>query len=164
MQRLVLRPEFGSGPLWEDEWDGGSEICPDPASFGISVELATELANWQAEYDATLDHSYPPNRTLRARPWLQSGNAGDRSSPTGSVWSLVSRSSLGWSCPEGATPLTMTDESPTIRRAAAQFDCPACRTMVQDRPCFSTGTKPVDSYRPRAGLFSTTLRLMARYP
>jgi hypothetical protein len=41
--------------------------------------------------------------------------------------------------------VSATAESLTIRRAAAQSDCPACRTIVQDVPCFSINTKPTDS-------------------
>jgi len=78
MRRLVMRPEFGSGPLWDDEWDGRADICPDPQSLGVSLGLSAELATWQAEYDATLDHSYPPDSSfpseaLRVR-WERQGH------------------------------------------------------------------------------------------
>jgi hypothetical protein len=61
MRRLVVRPEYGAGPIWDDAWDGHTDICPDPASLGISTALAAELTRWQADYDETLDQAYPPD-------------------------------------------------------------------------------------------------------
>ena len=78
VRRFVMRPEYGGGPLWDDEWDGVADLCPDVESFGLSPHLTSELLLWQAEYVATLDHSYPPDsdfpsEAVRAQ-WDQRGH------------------------------------------------------------------------------------------
>lgn len=54
-----------------------AEICADPRSLEVSVELSDELATWQAEYDSTLDHDYPPNSSFPSEAaraqWEQRG-------------------------------------------------------------------------------------------
>ena len=74
-----MRPEFGSGPLWDDDWDGHREICPSPESLGLSAGLVDQLNDWQAAYDSTLDQSYPPDSrftssAVEAR-WREQGQA-----------------------------------------------------------------------------------------
>jgi hypothetical protein len=50
------------------------------------------------------------------------------------------------------------------RRRKVQSDRLARRIIVKVEPRFSTSTKPLDSYRLRAGLCSATQRLTAGYP
>lgn len=72
-----MRAEFGSGPLWDDDWDGEGEICPDPTSLGLSPVLSADLMRWQDDYDSTLDHAYPPDSAFTSEAtrvdWEQRG-------------------------------------------------------------------------------------------
>ena len=60
MRRFKIAPEFGAGPIWDDAWDGESEICPHPRTIGLSEQLSDDLMQWQADYEATLA-DYPPD-------------------------------------------------------------------------------------------------------
>lgn len=60
MRKWRIAPEFGAGPIWHDDWDGVTEICPHPLTIGLSEALSEQLMQWQADYDATLA-DYPPD-------------------------------------------------------------------------------------------------------
>ena len=85
MRRLRLHPEYGAGPLWEDDWDGESALAPTSESLGLSAELCEALNTWQAIYDATLNQEYPPDSAFPSErdrlAWEQSG---PRSAPAAS--------------------------------------------------------------------------------
>lgn len=76
MRRFRLSPEFGAGPIWDDDWDGQQAICPSPRSLGLSNQLASDLDAWQSDYDATLA-DYPPDSRFPSeaerRRWEQRG-------------------------------------------------------------------------------------------
>ena len=47
--------DYQSFPLW------GEATNIDPTALPISAELAAALQQWAADFDATLDHDYPPD-------------------------------------------------------------------------------------------------------
>ncbi len=53
--------EFGAGPLWLAKSKGGIRQPVDPDTLPISTSLANELQDWAVQYNATLDHNYPPD-------------------------------------------------------------------------------------------------------
>ena len=57
MRIIKLMPDYGCFPLWEASPDAVGNI--DPNTLPISASLVSELDNWAAQYDATLDQENP---------------------------------------------------------------------------------------------------------
>ena len=51
--------EYGTGSVWDDEWDGEREINPSPAALGASIQLQRRIAEWERRYEATFDPGDP---------------------------------------------------------------------------------------------------------
>ncbi len=77
MRRFRISPEFGAGPIWDDAWEGKTEICLHSKSICLSDELSNDLQRWQLDYEATLDVVYPPDSAFPAAvdrlAWEQRG-------------------------------------------------------------------------------------------
>lgn len=61
MRKLRVAAEYGTGSVWDDDWDGEREICPSPASLGASPELQADFETWERTWEATFDAEYPPD-------------------------------------------------------------------------------------------------------
>jgi len=53
MRKLKVAPEYGTGSIWDDDWDGQRDICPTPASLGASDDLQAAFEEWEQAWDAT---------------------------------------------------------------------------------------------------------------
>ena len=61
MRRYRVHAEYGTGSVWDDEWDGVREINPTPSMLGASSELQAAFEAWESEYERTFDAAYPPD-------------------------------------------------------------------------------------------------------
>ena len=71
MQTLILQAEFQLTPTY---LPGADDAFPEPEDLPISADLAARIDRWRTEYDATLDHEYPPwsgfAGVVAAQRWL----------------------------------------------------------------------------------------------
>lgn len=49
MRKYRVAAEYGTGCLWDDEWDGVRDINPTPASIGATPELHAAFGAWERE-------------------------------------------------------------------------------------------------------------------
>lgn len=72
---IRLAPEFGCWPTWDDAT--GDTL--DPAELPIPAALAGRIRRWDAAFQATLDHAYPPDSRFPTETaeaaWRAEGNA-----------------------------------------------------------------------------------------
>lgn len=61
VRKLRVDAEYGTGSVWDDDWDGEREICPSLASLGASPELQADFDVWERTWEATFDADYPPD-------------------------------------------------------------------------------------------------------
>lgn len=61
MRKLRMKPEYGTGSVWDDDWNGESEICPRPSTLGASAELQADFEAWERVWEATFDPEHPPD-------------------------------------------------------------------------------------------------------
>lgn len=57
MRIIKLMPDFGCFPLWEASSHAVGNI--DPKTLPLSTSLVSELENWTAQFDATLNSDDP---------------------------------------------------------------------------------------------------------
>lgn len=59
MRKLKLTNEYGCWPLWEV--DDGPPRNLSPQHLGLPPQLCERLDAWAQQFEATLDHDYPPD-------------------------------------------------------------------------------------------------------
>jgi hypothetical protein len=59
MQAIKVMPEYGCFPLWHNDENEVGNIDPD--SLPISSLLVSQLNEWAADFEATLNQEYPPD-------------------------------------------------------------------------------------------------------
>jgi len=65
MRAIKVMPDYGCFPLWHNDDDDVGNI--DPESLPISSLLASQLKDWAAEYDETLNQEYPPESCFSSK-------------------------------------------------------------------------------------------------
>ena len=65
MRAIKVMPEHGCFPLWHNEENEVGNI--DPESLPISSLLTSQLNDWAAEYEATLNQEYPPESCFSSK-------------------------------------------------------------------------------------------------
>lgn len=65
MQAIKVMPEYGCFPLWCNDKDEVGNI--DPESLPISSLLASQLNDWAADFEATLNQEYPPKSCFSSK-------------------------------------------------------------------------------------------------
>lgn len=65
MRAIKVMPDYGCFPLWHS---GENEVGNiDPESLPISSLLVSQLNEWAAEYDATLNQECPPESCFSSK-------------------------------------------------------------------------------------------------
>lgn len=65
MKAIKVMPDYGCHPLWHH---GNTEVGDiNPSILPISPSLIARLEKWAAEYDATLNHDYPPDSSFTSK-------------------------------------------------------------------------------------------------
>lgn len=65
MRVIKVMSDYGCSPLWHSDEDEVVNI--DPESLPISSLLVSQLNEWAAEYDATLNQEYPPESCFSSK-------------------------------------------------------------------------------------------------
>lgn len=60
VRKLRVAPEYGTGSIWDDDWDGERDIAPSLASLGVSPELQADFEAWEQIWQATFVADDPP--------------------------------------------------------------------------------------------------------